>query len=290
MATHGRRRALGQHFLTDTRVCQTIADTILEEARRYSCVSLLEVGPGKGAITLPILEKLAGTPSIAQVTLVERDQKLAQDWKERFNSLRPQTPEADAEGKFPAPGPRLDVEVGDFLEVQREKWLQTAPLAVVSNLPYSAGTAILIRLAEEFQRIPVMVLMFQAEVAKRLRAGPSSSGRGSLSVWIQNQWDVQSLIQVPPRAFSPPPEVQSEVVILTRREKPRIDVFHHPEALKTWQAVLRASFAHRRKMLRSTFPWPQALQASGVDPTLRAEALDWPEWESLFQAVLKIQN
>ena len=243
----------------------------MEEFQRYSCSGLLEIGPGKGAITQPILEKLEKIASVTRLTLVERDQKLAQEWKEKFESL---------------PSKNRVVEAGDFLEVQREKWLMAQPLAVVSNLPYSAGTAILIRLAEEARSIPVMVLMFQAEVAKRLRAGPSADGRGSLSVWIQNQWDVRSLIKVPPRAFMPPPEVQSEVVVLTRREKPWIDVFQSEEELKTWRALLKASFAHRRKMLRSTFPWPQALKASEVDPTLRAEALDWPEWEKLYRAVL----
>jgi 16S rRNA (adenine1518-N6/adenine1519-N6)-dimethyltransferase len=272
MATHGRRRALGQHFLCDTQICNQIADTALEEAQRHFCSGLLEIGPGKGAITLPILERLERVSSIKNFKLVERDQKLAQEWKEKFQSL--------SEGN-------RSVETGDFLDVQRENWLISQSIAVVSNLPYSAGTAILIRLAEEAQSIPVMVLMFQAEVAKRLRAGPSGDGRGSLSVWIQNQWDVKSLVRVPPQAFSPPPEVQSEVVVLTRRQKPWIDVFGSEGELKTWQMLLKAAFAHRRKMLRSTFPWPQALKASDVDPTLRAEALDWAEWERLFQAVLK---
>ncbi len=271
MATHGKRRALGQHFLRDTAVCLKIAETALEACSQYSCSALMEIGPGKGAITQPILERLGETSEIKSFTLVERDQKLALEWKEKFKALN---------------DPTRSVEMGDFLEVQRETWLKNRPLVIVSNLPYSAGTAILIRLAEEAQSIPAMILMFQAEVAKRLMAGPSSDGRGSLSVWIQNQWDVTSLIKVPPRAFSPPPDVQSEVVVLTRRQKPWIDVFDRPEELKTWQAVLKAAFAHRRKMLRSTFPWPQALAASGVDPTLRAEALDWPQWEGLLRAVL----
>lgn len=272
MATQGRRRALGQHFLRDTQVCHQIADTAIELCSKDPCKALLEIGPGQGAITLPILERLSQAPSLESFTLVERDAKLAQKWKENR--------EAQALGHF-------FVECGDFLEVPRERWVRGQPLGVVSNLPYSAGTAILVRLAEETQVIPWMVLMFQAEVAKRLMAGPSEEGRGSLSVWIQNHWDVRSLMKVPPRAFSPPPEVQSEVVVLTRRETPRIATSADAEASQTWQAILKAAFAHRRKMLRSTFPWPQALTASGVDSTLRAEALNWPQWQSLFEAVRK---
>ena len=271
MATHGRRRALGQHFLRDVSICNQIAETALEQAQHFGCKSLLEIGPGKGAITVPILDRMPTAPLIENFTLVERDQKLAQEWKVKFQELKEKG---------------LWVEPGDFLEVPREKWIKSEPLAVVSNLPYSAGTAIVVRLAEETHSIPVMVLMFQAEVAKRLMAGPSSDGRGSLSVWIQNHWDVKSLVKVPPRAFTPPPEVQSEVVVLTRREKPWIDVHAVHEGPQVWQAILKAAFAHRRKMLRSTFPWPKALEASGIDPTLRAEALDWNQWEALFRAVL----
>ena len=265
MATQGRRRAFGQHFLRDQTISDEIAQTAVDQAIKHQCQALLEIGPGQGAITEPLLRKIVGTPLAEQFCIVERDRKIAQMWME----------------KLQASPTRL--EVGDFLDVPREKWMIRTPLAVVSNLPYSAGTAILVKLAREFAHIPVMVLMFQAEVAKRLMAGPSESGRGSLSVWIQNVWDVKSLRHVPPRAFSPPPQVDSEVVILTRRDQPRIAVFQSPEHEKKWESLLKACFAHRRKMLRSTFPWPEVLQASGVDPTLRAEALDWPQWESLFQ-------
>jgi 16S rRNA (adenine1518-N6/adenine1519-N6)-dimethyltransferase len=273
MATHGKRRALGQHFLKDTSIAAQIAEAAVNGARQYGCKTLLEIGPGRGAITFPILERISKDQGCERVLLVEKDRDLAQEWKTR--SLM----------TFPVP---LVVESADFLELPEAQWLMLQPIAVASNLPYSSGTAILTRLAACTTEIRFLVLMFQAEVAKRLRAGPSSSGRGSLSVWIQNHWDVQSLVKVPPGAFSPPPDVNSEVVVLTRRENPWIDTASTAVRSRTWDALLRACFAHRRKMLRSTFPWPQALQHSGIDPTLRAEALDWAEWDKLFHSLLSL--
>jgi 16S rRNA (adenine1518-N6/adenine1519-N6)-dimethyltransferase len=274
MATHGRRRALGQHFLKDIGICQAIADAAIEESRKHHCIGLLEIGPGKGAITQPILQRLSAEPAIQKFVLVERDARLAQFWKEQ---------------EFP-PGREVQVRIGDFMEIPTEQWLVKSPLAVVSNLPYSAGTAIVTRLAQETEKIPVMVLMFQAEVAKRLRAAPSTKERGSLSVWIQNRWDVRKLLFVPPKAFSPPPEVDSEVVVLTRRETPWIQFASDSKEEKLWESLLRACFAHRRKMLRSVVPWRNALELSGVDGTKRAEALDWPEWARLYEAVKEVNQ
>lgn len=275
MTTHGRRRALGQHFLIDPAITEAIADAALTEARLHRCTVMMEIGPGKGAITYPILERLQTQNEIRKFFVVERDKKLAENWQAVTVS----------DPSFP-----FSVEMSDFLELPREKWAQEGPLQVVSNLPYSAGTAILVRLAKEVSLIPSMVLMFQTEVANRLKALPSTKSRGSLSVWIQNRWDVRKLISVPPRAFRPPPDVNSEVVVLTRRAQPHIPFPSTPEMEDLWESVLKASFAQRRKMLRSTFPWQNALEVSGVDGTKRAEALDWPEWDRLFQAVVQCRK
>ena len=256
--TQGRRRAFGQHFLRNERISNEIAETAVQEMKAKSCQSILEIGPGRGAITEPLLRLLKGQ----ELLLVEKDRKLADFWMEKSG---------------------VKVISDDFLNLGKKDYLVHPPLAVVSNLPYSAGTQILIQLAKNYLQIPVMVLMFQAEVARRVRAEPSTSDRGSLSVWIQNRWDVRKLISVKPNDFSPPPKVQSEVVLLSRRESPWIDVLEHEEAL--WEKVLKSAFAHRRKMLRSSFPWQNALALSGVDGKKRAEALDWNEWSQLFQAV-----
>ena len=263
MPTLGRRRALGQHFLRDKTVCDRIAQKAIELTQEFKCTQILEIGPGRGAITEPILELKGHTPLV----LAERDSRLVAEWRVRGGAR---------------------VEEGDFLDLAEEKWLNKTPLAVVSNLPYSAGTAILTRLAAHPEKIPFMVLMFQAEVAQRIRAEPSTKAWGSLSVWIQNRWDVEKLLSVPPGAFSPPPEVNSEVVVLRARKEPRIPV-PTPADEKAWEGLLKACFAHRRKMLRAGlkgFSGPRnALEASGVDGTKRAESLSWDEWARLFAAL-----
>ncbi|OFZ19892.1 MAG: ribosomal RNA small subunit methyltransferase A [Bdellovibrionales bacterium GWB1_55_8] len=270
MPATGKRRALGQHFLKDRALAETIAEIAVSRGHQAGCQTLLEIGPGRGAITLPLAAQLA-THGIHNFILSERDRELARQWSERRHEF-----------------PGMRVEEGDFLELPEEKWLSQAPLAVASNLPYSAGTAIVSRLARHPESIPVMVLMFQAEVAARLRAMPGTKSWGSLSVWIQNYWDVQKLASVPPGAFSPPPDVDSEVVVLTPRA-PRVPAaLRGPEAQK-WESLLKACFAHRRKMLRSGLSSSEtarnALVRSGVDGTKRAEALSWEEWNRLFAAL-----
>jgi 16S rRNA (adenine1518-N6/adenine1519-N6)-dimethyltransferase len=288
MPAFGKRRALGQHFLRDPRIIEEIASNAVEEARRTGCRALVEIGPGKGAITHPLLEKLSlqadradGLSRIDTFTLVEKDRALAYEWRGIAAQQAPRT--------F-----QFSVKEGDFLDLPEQDWLALAPLAIASNLPYSAGTAILTRLARHPDKIPVMVLMFQAEVAARLRAEPGTKAWGSLSIWIQNQWDVRKLCSAPPRAFSPPPDVDSEVVILTRRATPRVHVPSDEKSQDLWESLLKAGFAHRRKMLRSGLPpdssFRAALTASGIEPTQRAEALNWGEWARFFGALVKVQG
>ncbi len=275
MATLGKTRALGQHFLKDKKIAQKIAETAVQEMQKHQCESLLEIGPGKGAITYPLLEIMSNSMGRQKLLLVERDPQLADFWN-RQSSLS---------------GFRLENQ--DFLDLEDSKWLGSSSLAVVSNLPYSSATAILKRLALNSKKVSVMVLMFQAEVARRLRAEPGEKARGSLSVWIQNQWDVKKLIFVPPQAFIPPPQVDSEVVILTRREELRVQHSHDLEGL-SWGSLLKVCFSQRRKMLRKVVKtsdlWRNALERSGVNATKRAEALEWEEWNRLFQAARQLSN
>jgi 16S rRNA (adenine1518-N6/adenine1519-N6)-dimethyltransferase len=254
--------------LVDTKVCTTIANRALEEARHFQAQALLEIGPGKGAITDHLLAANDRPP----IRIVEKDYAFAKNWREKI-------------------GPNGPVEVleADFTDLQAEQWLKEERLVVASNLPYSAGTAIFTLLAKQWLRIPAMVLMFQKEVAERLIARPSTPDRGSLSVWTQNLWDVERLINVPPRAFRPPPEVDSTVVVCRARSAPRVPGTAEGAGAELWQKLIKLAFTHRRKMLRSglpsTGPWKGALEKSGIDPTLRPEALDWPEWEKLFAAL-----
>jgi 16S rRNA (adenine1518-N6/adenine1519-N6)-dimethyltransferase len=271
MPAFGKRRALGQHFLKDQSIAQKIAETAVQGAVERGCVALLEIGPGKGAITDLLLDLTHKASPEIPMLLSERDRELATQWRVRAHMEK-----------------ELEVAEGDFLELPESQWLAQTPLAVASNLPYSAGTAIVVRLAEHPDRIPIMVLMFQAEVAQRLRAEPGTKAWGSLSIWIQNQWEVKKLCAVPPGAFAPPPDVDSEVVVFTPRATPYVQVGKSEKERKLWDSLLKASFAHRRKMLRSSLPEPfrNALERSGLDGTKRAEALSWDEWNRFYQALL----
>lgn len=276
MPTFGKRRALGQHFLKDRKLAQRIAEKSIEQAKKAQCQMILEIGPGKGALTEPLLAE--ASKERLPLFLVERDRLLAAEWKVKAEK---------SAGAF-------QVVEADFVELPENEWLIRSPLGVTSNLPYSAGTAIVTRLARQTQKIGYMLLMFQAEVARRLRAEPDTKSWGSLSVWIQNRWDVTKFESVPPSSFAPPPDVQSEVVLLTPRPEPRVRTDENSRTEQLWESLLRACFAHRRKMLRSSLkslkPYQNALELSGVDGTKRAEALDWNEWDRLYQALLRSRS
>lgn len=261
-----KQKAFGQHFLKDSAIIDLIVEAALAAvtaAREKDPVaSLLEIGPGKGAITRPLLDRL---PLEVPFHLAERDRDLIEYW----------SGESRVSGFLK----------GDFLNQPEEELDRLGPLVIVSNLPYSAGTAIIVRLAERSHQISEMVLMFQAEVAKRLYADPSTPDRGSLSLYIQNEWDVERVCVVPPAAFAPPPKVMSEVVRLRRRAAPRVDL-GAPGSREAWNGLLRLAFQHRRKMIKGNFSgtrWQQALERSDVDPTLRAEGLTWDDWILLWK-------
>ena len=271
MCASPRRHAFGQHFLTDARVIGKIVDRTIELTQEVRPSHLLEVGPGRGALTLPLLDWRATQAQPPQFTLCEMDRKLSQEWRDGDHPIR-----------------LIDQ---DFLKVPLHEWLPPAPglLGVVSNLPYASGTAILTRLAEQVGRVAFMVLMFQREVADRIRAEASTKAWGSLSLWIQNRWDVHKVCDVSRYAFLPPPKVESEVVELRPRTVARIPLtVEHPE---DWNTLLRLAFAHRRKMIRSSIPKGTvaqiAFQRSGLDGTKRAEALSWEEWGQWFNALIQ---
>ncbi len=290
MPASRRRRAFGQHFLNDAKVIREIVDQTFACVEACDAAALLEVGPGRGAITRPLLEKFSGT-ALSRFLIVEKDDRLSDAWLE--------------EGKKDE---RIEVLAADFLDVPAETYLKRTPLVVVSNLPYSAGTAILLELVRHREQIPSMVLMFQAEVAARLRAVPGDKAWGSLSLWIQNAWDVRKLCSVPPRSFNPPPDVNSEVVVLTARSTLRLPAPTPPELAdpgewdakwnENWEKLIRIPFLHRRKMLRSGLPknsiWKESFDHAELDGTRRAEDLDWSEWkkwmDSLQSLTFKFKN
>jgi len=227
-------------------------------------MTLLEIGPGQGALTHWWMEQWNEF-----ICLVEKDDNLAKNW---------------------VSSDKVSMIQGDFLRIDPLQWQTFPPIAVVSNLPYSASIPILKKLVQAIQWIPVMILMFQAEVAERLSATVGSGTRvqGGITLWIQNLWDVKKFLFVYPEAFFPRPQVNSEVLIFKRREMPCIpQTQHHPYL---WKKLLEASFSCKRKMLRTFFPWPAVLEAAKVEGTKRAEVLNWEEWTALFIAFIQAQQ
>jgi 16S rRNA (adenine1518-N6/adenine1519-N6)-dimethyltransferase len=274
MSNTSRRKAFGQNFLIDQTVIQKIVDHAFAEVEETKSNTLLEIGPGKGAITRHLLDRSA-TSRIENFYIVEMDRKFADFWTDQTKDLK-----------------KVTVISQDFLKVPLEPILAHPPVTVVSNLPYSSGTAILNRMADFPIEIQSMVLMFQKEVADRLRAEPDTNDWGSLSLWVQNRWDVTKLLIVPPRAFNPPPKVTSEVVLVKPRKTPRIQ--GSLENLVLFDRLLRLSFQHRRKMLRSSLPkdapYLEALKAAGIPETERVERLNWDQWNLWFEKLLNIMG
>lgn len=268
MVSSRYRKAFGQHFLKNQEVITCIASQVFSEHQRVPCQQLLEIGPGKGALTSFFLNQPMNRPS--SYLLVEKDPQFAALWQK-------------------TPGDACRVLQADFLELPFDAWLGSyQQVGVVSNLPYSCGTAILSKLVPFQRQVPWMVLMLQAEVAERLIAPPGNSHRGRLSVFVQNAWTVEKIRRVPPQDFTPPPQVFSEVIVLRPRASLFVSVTPAEEPL--WSMLLKKVFSQKRKMIRSFLVdsfWKGILEQSGVESSRRAEALLWSEWKNLWEALKK---
>jgi 16S rRNA (adenine1518-N6/adenine1519-N6)-dimethyltransferase len=224
---------------------------------------VVEVGPGPGGLTRALLE--AGA---ARLVAVERDPRFV----------------AHLRGLEAASAGRFEVVEADALEVDPFALVPGGGrLRIVANLPYNVATPLLFGWLERVDRVELMVLMFQKEVALRLAAAPGSADYGRLSVTAQLLCRVERLFDLPPGAFRPPPKVSSSVVRLTPHpEQPT------PGLRDALGAVTRAAFGQRRKMLRASLralgrdPAP-LLEAAGIEPTRRAEELDLAQFRRLAE-------
>ena len=246
--SHIARKRFGQHFLVDGAVI----DGIVAAIRPQPGQALVEIGPGLGALTQPLLER-AG-----QLTVIELDRDLAA-------RLRRDS--------------RLDVVEADVLRVDFTALSQRlgAPLRVVGNLPYNISTPILFHLLDAVSVIVDQHFMLQKEVVERMAATPGHKDFGRLSVMLQWRYDVESVIDVPPESFDPPPRVDSAVV----RMQPLPQVPDVDPALLS--ALVTAAFSQRRKLLRH--PLGRWLEARGYggrfDLQRRAEEVSVAEYLAL---------
>jgi 16S rRNA (adenine1518-N6/adenine1519-N6)-dimethyltransferase len=268
------RPKLGQHFLVDS----SAAARTVEALGDISQSTVLEIGPGRGALTSLLARKAR------RVIAIEIDRVLAAQLRMNFSQE-----------------PNVEIIEGDVLAIDFHTLFGPKPgstrpgmnhepeaVRVVGNLPYFITSDILLRLFEFRQYFEMIVLMVQREVADRLAAAPGRSDYGLLSATAQLYARVEKLFTLPPGAFSPPPKVESTVVRL--RMAPKIDSLHVPEA--EFISFLKLSFGQKRKTLWNNLKsqyQPAVLRAAmekaGVKPTVRAEALSLKKSAALFRAL-----
>jgi 16S rRNA (adenine1518-N6/adenine1519-N6)-dimethyltransferase len=248
LAEHGllARKSFGQHFLLDLNITRKIARL----AGFAPGDRVIEVGPGPGGLTRALLE--AG----GQVIAIEKD--------ERFRPLLEELSEA-------APG-AFTLIVADALMADEARLAAGRPAHVVANLPYNVGTPLLIKWLTGPWTPASMTLMFQKEVAERITAPANGDAYGRLAVIAQATSEAKMVMEVPARAFTPPPKVDSAVVRLTpRAERPSA------ARLDALQKITAAAFGQRRKMLRASLKGlggERLIEAAGLDPQARAETID----------------
>ena len=252
------KRSLGQNFVVEPDTVRRIA----ELAGVGLGDRVVEVGPGLGALTLALLE------TGAEVTAVEIDDVLVDVLEEvagDHGSLR--------------------IVHADAMGVDWESLLGAGPWTLVANLPYNVSVPLVCDLLDDVPAIVRLVVMVQLEVADRMVASPGDDAYGLPSVKVAYHAEARKVGRVPPSVFLPRPRVDSALVDIVRRPEPLVAA--DPDVLFR---LVRAGFAHRRKMLRGALRGivdEAGLVAAGVDPTLRAEDLDLAQWAAIAAGVAR---
>jgi len=255
---HRPRKRFGQNFLHDQNVIRGIVAAIHPQPGEH----LVEIGPGLGALTAPLLE------ATGSLDVVELDRDLIPHLEQQFataGELRIHNTDAL---KF------------DFCSLATEG----ERLRVAGNLPYNISTPLIFHLIEQAHCIRDMHFMLQKEVVKRLAAPPGGGDYGRLSVMVQYHCQVEKLFNVPPDAFTPPPKVDSAIVRLTPYTEKPITV--NSEACLS--RLVAQAFAQRRKTLRNNLKPlldTATIEALGIDPGRRPETLSLQEFALLADAL-----
>ncbi len=242
---HTPRKRFGQHFLSDANVIASIVRAIAPKPGQH----LVEIGPGEGAITLPLLREAQA------MTVIELDRDLVPRIAAMTASVG-----------------TVEIINADVLKVDLAALAGNRPLRVVGNLPYNISSPILFHCIDHLDAIVDMHFMLQREVVDRMAAAPGSKVYGRLSVMLQLACTVEPLLAVPPEAFRPPPKVDSAVVRLTPRPAAERPLTEQATIVR----LVRAAFGQRRKTLSNSLDGEATvaqMQAVGIDPRSRAEQL-----------------
>lgn len=252
MPLHFPRKRFGQNFLQDDQIIQQIINVIFPNSDQH----LVEIGPGKGALTEYLLKYNC------QLDIVELDNDLVKILATKFNSFR-----------------QLQIHNNDILKFDFNQ-LKPIPLRVIGNLPYNISTQLLFYLLDYVHLIQDMTFMLQKEVVERLIATPATSAYGRLSVILQYHYQIYKLFDVAPDAFWPPPKVQSSIVQLIPHSTPPVEILNQQH----FNQIVTAAFSKRRKTLRNNLKHildNETIQNSGIDPKIRGETLTLAEFARL---------
>jgi 16S rRNA (adenine1518-N6/adenine1519-N6)-dimethyltransferase len=242
LSSHRPRKRFGQHFLHDPRVLARIVEAINPAKEDF----LVEIGPGEGALTAPLLDR------VDRLHVIELDRDLA----------------AGLAGRYP----NLEIHQADVLDFDFA--LFPKGMRIVGNLPYNISTPILFHAARYADRVRDMHFMLQLEVVERMVAAPSTAAYGRLSVSLQARFRMKKLFKVSKGAFRPPPKVESALV----RLEPLAQILEINEDL------LRKAFSARRKTLKNALPEVDFVSL-GIDPKLRPENLSPQDFARISASV-----
>ncbi|MBN2244370.1 MAG: ribosomal RNA small subunit methyltransferase A [Candidatus Aminicenantes bacterium] len=260
MPTYSKRKALGQHFLTNPGILHKITAVIAPEKDD----TIIEIGPGKGSLTRYLAEK-AGN-----VIAIEKDPVL-------IPALRT------------LPYTNLTILEADFLSVDLLKLVKDPPVIIAGNLPYSISSPIMTKLLKNKMLFKSGIFLLQKEVAERICAQLPSKKQGPLTILLENYFKRKIHFTLPPGSFNPPPEVHSSLISLTKKEHPDFEIKNDQIFLD----FLQTCFRHRRKKLSNnlkTAGWEpdlitKVLKIITIDEKVRPEDLTLPDYFTLFNSL-----
>jgi 16S rRNA (adenine1518-N6/adenine1519-N6)-dimethyltransferase len=270
---HYAKKRFGQNFLVDTSVINHIVDSIQPQADDM----MIEIGPGLGAMTKPLLSRLN------YLNVIELDRDI-------IPKLKMNCEIADIENKRKLIVNQADILKFDFSTLQSQQAeLQhdnEVKLRIVGNLPYNISTPVLFHLLNYRHLIKDMHFMLQKEVVDRIVAIPGVKNYGRLSVMLQTFCDTQALFEVPPYAFQPPPKVDSAILRLL----PKMQFENRIDNFSLYEKLVRLAFSQRRKTLRNTLKAlcsSEQIEQAGLLPGQRAEELSINDFVELYQMIEK---
>lgn len=250
---HRTKKRFGQHFLHDAHIIQQIINAVQKDDDH----TLVEIGPGQGAITFPLLEKFN------HLTAIELDRDL----------ITPLTFKAKQVGE-------LTLINEDVLNVDFYNTFPDQTLSLIGNLPYNISTPLLFHLMKFASHIHAMTFMVQQEVAQRITANVGDKHYGRLSVMLQYYCQCDYLFPVPPESFSPPPKVDSAIISLKPLKQP-VQPVNNKQA---FDDLVKTAFSQRRKTIRnslSSLATKEQLEQCGIAPQNRAENISLSEYVKL---------